>query len=399
MRFAEDETGVEQMLNSQRNAQRGGLAYHLDGLTLEWVLDGMLGKKALQNRIVDQAAVETLLDYLYRHAGLDTGFLAFYLGKEKATFDSVGNTFAGWLLCIEYVHDPKQESYLQILQPLCKVSRVLRKTCGRLLEYLRDRYPDTYTEKVALLETRLKRALGQLQPEASGNVDASPGEAVHLEDPQIPALSLTPYSTATSIEAKALPAVLGHSRLQVRLQIAPEALNRSTFEYRDEIALGLRVPERNDIQLSIKEAIGGQLRNQQVRIPLGGEWVELFFDLKGDRGEQVLVEVFQSEGMDSVKSLVLPDYFAVSSQSKDPSPVIAVANQWQSEIDDPAIREVFMHLQTHGSLTESELIHMLGSPRNARRFTRDFDELVQKVPFSVRIETNSSGKRYVRQDG
>ncbi|MBC7882849.1 MAG: hypothetical protein H7Y37_16275 [Anaerolineae bacterium] len=384
------------MLHSQRNAQRGGLAHHLDGLTLEWVLDGMLGKKALQNRIVDKAAVETLLDYLYRHAGMDAGFLHFYLGKEKVSFNSVGDAFAGWLICIEYVHDPKKESYLLLLQPLCKVSRVLRKTCGRLLDYLRDRYPDTYAEKANLLETRLKRALGQLQPEDSGNVDVFDREAVRLDEEE-----MASHSPSTYIEAKALPAVLGHSRLQIRLQIVPEALNRPTFVHRDAIALGLRVLDRNDIRLSMKEAIGGTLLNQQVRLPLGGEWVELFFDLKGDRNEWVLVEVFQSDGAELVKSLVLPDCFAVSSQSQDPPPVVvAIAeNQWQAEIDDPAIREVFMHLQTHGSLTESELIHMLGSPRNARRFTRDFDELVKKVPFSVRIETNSSGKRYVRQDG
>ena len=40
---------------------------------------------------------------------------------------------------------------------------------------------------------------------------------------------------------------------------------------------------------------------------------------------------------------------------------------------------------------------MLGSPREVRRFARDFEGYMQQVPFAVRIESTSSGKRYVRQ--
>jgi PglZ domain len=810
--------GAEEMLNSQRNAQRGGLAHHLDGLTLEWVLDGMLGKKALQSRIVDRAAVETLLDYLYRHAGMDASFLNFFLGQEKYTFNSVSDAFAGWLMCVEYVHDLKRDPYLQALQPLRTLSQALRKSCGRLLSHLRDRYPEIYEEKANLVEARLEAELDQVRPEDLGKIDtfrreetsilegavqalltdnwdqaagwaklrnetpsfwlqrdlprrfvwsligaaaelgqqiqnmgcplatfqtlqealdfytsagflvdrshrqfeqmrlklleptlphfalifevaeklrgvyrlwadqmnkdfaricqldgflpeenlqqrtlyeqvvhprlqdgkklayflidafryematellpqlegagatailkgryselpsitavgmnvlapvsragrlmlageegfkgfktgeytvrnpadrtramaersvyqsgnkrscslklaevcdASPadlkkkcaeaqlivvhsqeiddaGEAnvglatfetwlqqikaawnhlrtagvsefvftadhgfllqdstteeklygskrdperryvlmdeprqeqntvtvplstlqydgqegyllfrtdtavfatgksgatfVHggnsLQERVIPVLTLTqrssniPKLSTYLVEAKALAAVLGHSRLQVRLLPAPVAQSVLSFVNSSGITLGLRVPGRSDIRLSVKEAIGAELANQQVRLPVGGEWVELFFDLKGDRDERVQVEVFHPDGLEVVKPMLLPDYFAVSGQGQDKPPVavVHVANQWQASIDDPAIRDVFLHLQTHGTLTESELIHMLGSPRSARRFTRDFDELVQKVPFSVRIETNSSGKRYVRQD-
>jgi hypothetical protein len=48
-------------------------------------------------------------------------------------------------------------------------------------------------------------------------------------------------------------------------------------------------------------------------------------------------------------------------------------------------------------VTEQELTQMLGLPREVRRFARDFEGYVQQVPFSVRIESTSSGKRYVRQ--
>jgi hypothetical protein len=69
---------------------------------------------------------------------------------------------------------------------------------------------------------------------------------------------------------------------------------------------------------------------------------------------------------------------------------------WQDRFEDPAIRGVFLHLQEHGSITEQELNQMLGSPRHVRRFALGFDTYVQQVPFAVRIETTSSGKRYVK---
>jgi hypothetical protein len=40
---------------------------------------------------------------------------------------------------------------------------------------------------------------------------------------------------------------------------------------------------------------------------------------------------------------------------------------------------------------------MLGSPRQVRRFARDYESYVQQGPFTVRIASTSSGKRYVRQ--
>jgi hypothetical protein len=387
--------GAEEMLNSQRNAQRGGLAHHLDGLTLEWVLDGLLGTKALQKRMGDRSAMDTLLDYLYRHAGMNAGFLNFFLEQEKCTFDSVGDAFAGWLISVEYVHVLREELHLQKLQPLCVLSPSLRKTCERLLGYLRERYPEIYEEKAQRLNARLEVAMNLVQSiHPVQSIDIFPRTEISpLPEPRIS--FFTERSTTHCLEAKALPAVLGHSRLQVRLKTTETGGLENSG-----IRVGLRVPGRSDIQLSIKEAIGALLVNQQVSLSVDGDWVEVFFALKGEHNEWVQVEIFDPESSEAISPFLLPDYFAVFLRAQEKLPTVAVnsTNDWQAEIDDPAIRDVFLHLQIHGTLTELELIHLLGSPRSARRFTRDFDELVQKVPFSVRIETNSSGKRYVRQD-
>jgi PglZ domain len=808
---------AEAWLESQINVKSGGLAQHLEGLTLSWILDGLLGQdRALQEQIKDKAAFKILLDHLYRHTGMDSAFLEFFLDEETQTFAAICDAFAGWLMCVEYVHDLKRLPHIDALKPIRKLSDPLPKVCGKLLEQLRERYPDIYEEKANLTEARLEAELDQMQPEDLGKIDTfrreetrilegavqallagnwtqanqwaklrmdtpsfwiqrdlprrfvwslisaaahfgnqiqssqrplkqaqtlqealdvytqsgylvdrshrqfeqlclkllesrlphfalllevaeklrwqyrswadqlaadfaqicrtqgflpeanlqqrtlyeqtvhtqlqngrkvayflvdafryematellpqleemgatavlkgryselpsitavgmnvlapvnraghlvlaagegfkgfktgeytvrtpkdrlrameersvyqagrqralsltlsdvcslSPnelkkktanakliivhsqeiddaGEAgvglatfetwmqqlkaawnhlrnlgvdefiftadhgfllqdsttqekpygskrdpdrryvlvneprqeagtvtvplsalqydgqagyllfrtdtavfatgksgatfVHggnsLQERVIPVLSVTQRSAALKlatyiIEAEALAPVLGCSRLRVRLRPAPVAQSVLDFVNREGIGLGLRVPERPDIRLTIKEANGADLINQQVRLSVDGDWVELFFDLKSERDERVRVEVFHPDGIEQVTSTILPEYFAVSGIGQEkPTTETFSKDDWQSGFDDPAIRDVFMHLQNHGALTESELINMLGSPRSARRFARDFQLLVKLVPFSVHVETNSSGKRYVRQN-
>jgi hypothetical protein len=83
----------------------------------------------------------------------------------------------------------------------------------------------------------------------------------------------------------------------------------------------------------------------------------------------------------------------------DEAPVAPIAPElgWEQGLADEAIRAVFVHLHEHGSITEVELAGKLGSPRAVRRFARDFEQYVRKVPFAVRIETGPNGKRYVKE--
>jgi hypothetical protein len=65
--------------------------------------------------------------------------------------------------------------------------------------------------------------------------------------------------------------------------------------------------------------------------------------------------------------------------------------------DDEKIRQLFAHLATHGAITEPEVTAMLGSPRAARRFSVQVDELASRAPFSVRIVVVGEVKRYVKE--
>jgi hypothetical protein len=73
------------------------------------------------------------------------------------------------------------------------------------------------------------------------------------------------------------------------------------------------------------------------------------------------------------------------------------SSAWHDSFEDENIRAVFIHLQRHGSVTENELTQFLGGARKARSFSLAFEEYLKKVPFSVRIETTASGKRYIKE--
>jgi hypothetical protein len=198
------------------------------------------------------------------------------------------------------------------------------------------------------------------------------------------------------IEAEPLPDLLGFSRL--RLRVKPSL--QLSFVGAPSIPLALRVPERPDVHVTMKEAIGAAVQHQELHVAVGEVWIEVLFDLRGPHDDRLRVEVFHPEGVEQVEPCLINAYFNVAGtgQRDTTIPDAPAGDQhWQEHFEDAAIRHVFLHLQQHGAVTEQELTQMLGSPRQVRRFARDFEGYMQQVPFSVRIESTSSGKRYVRQ--
>ncbi|ACC80910.1 BREX-6 system phosphatase PglZ [Nostoc punctiforme] len=203
------------------------------------------------------------------------------------------------------------------------------------------------------------------------------------------------------IEAKPEPNILDCSRIRVRVKPAPVAQGVLSFVGAREINVALRVPERPDIQVTIKDAPGAEVKNQQLQIAVEGDWIEVLFDLKGQRDERVRLEIYHPDNVEDVESIVPQTYFNVSGSFQgevSTATELPKNTDWQDSFEDETVRRVFFHLQQHGSITEPELNQILGSARLVRRFSLDFEEHLKKVPFSVRIETTSNGKRYVKQN-
>ncbi|MCU0565449.1 MAG: BREX-6 system phosphatase PglZ [Oculatellaceae cyanobacterium Prado106] len=239
---------------------------------------------------------------------------------------------------------------------------------------------------------------------ATGNPGAS---FVHggnsLQERIIPVLAISHRHPSTlklvkyQIEAKTNPEPLGCQRLQVRVKPAPVAQGVLSFTGTKQINLSLRVADRPDIEISLRDAPGATISNQQIRVEPDKDWIEILFDLKGTRDERVRIEVYHPDGVEDVDPTSPTDYFQVSGSRKieAESPEVVISN-WQDSFADEGVRQVFLHLQKHGSITESELNQMLGNPRQVRRFAVNFEEYLKQVPFLVKIETVGSGKRYVK---
>ncbi|MCX5969639.1 MAG: BREX-6 system phosphatase PglZ [Cyanobacteria bacterium] len=186
------------------------------------------------------------------------------------------------------------------------------------------------------------------------------------------------------------------------------------FGSRNRIELALKCPDDPDLQVELAQARGtAQLNGSVIQAPVG-ESFELFFRLSGTSQEKVRVEVFHPGATDQVVSCIPEARFLVSALSTAPlrpSEVMAQAPtpapttlqdsampQWLVDLsEDERIRQLFAHLAAHGVITEPEVAAMLGSPRAARRFSVQVDDLASRAPFSVRVVVVGEVKRYVKE--
>ncbi|MFN7899447.1 MAG: BREX-6 system phosphatase PglZ, partial [Synechococcaceae cyanobacterium] len=220
------------------------------------------------------------------------------------------------------------------------------------------------------------------------------------------------------------------------------------FGGRSRIELALKCPDNPDLQVELSLARGAaQLKDNLIQAPVG-EAFELFFRLIGSSQEKVRVEVFHPSATDQVASCIPEARFAVAAlagvgqrsepaAAATPAPAPSTSASTSTQLEeslpppgsaaatpaatqaatqaatpanddamapwlldlspDGAIRRLFAHLASHGAITEPEVAAMLGSPRAARRFALQVDELASRAPFSVRVVVVGEVKRYVKE--
>lgn len=273
------------------------------------------------------------------------------------------------------------------------------------------------TTCVALAELGYEPASGYLllrEDTASYATGAKGATFVHggnsPEERVIPVLTVRRKAEASSgtspynMEATAERDLAGMRCMRLRVVLAPGSSLSLGFAAVSEIELGLRVPDRPDVELTIKDVRNpGTLKNGRIAARVGDAWIDVYFSLQGPVDDKVRVEAYHPLGVQRVSPTTPATLFAVDGRrggsQPDPVPyakVIAKATAWQASLPDEATRRVFVHLDEHGALAEEELVAMLGSPRAARRFAAEFDTLAVRVPYAVRVEQTAAGKRYVK---
>jgi hypothetical protein len=215
---------------------------------------------------------------------------------------------------------------------------------------------------------------------------------------RLEASSLAEYA----VEVDPQPDVVGLHRLKLRVVFPKGTTTSLGFAAARAVDLALRVPDRDVVRVVIKDVTKpGVLRTGRLQVPVGDEWTEVFFGLEGPSDERVRVEVHHPDKVEKVRSATPEQWYSVSgsTSSKAPSiPPSAAPSTWVDTIADDGIRKVFLHIEKHGAITETEVMTFLGSRSVIRRFTLEFDLLLEKLPFKVRIEPGDGGKRYVREE-
>ncbi|HVJ90606.1 MAG TPA: BREX-6 system phosphatase PglZ [Labilithrix sp.] len=214
--------------------------------------------------------------------------------------------------------------------------------------------------------------------------------------------------TVFEIQAEALEDNLGRRRLKLKLRLAPNATGALAFTGSSQVTLGLRVKDRPDITVTIVDVEGtAVVQGGLLRVPTKDEWSTVYFQLDGHAEERVQVEVFHPDGVEKVTPHVVAGWFDVTSKgprASTPAPAPETKAKANTEnvvvgIDDEGFRRVFEHLERFGSVNEIELVQILGSARKMRTFSREFEELVKRVKFRVRIDTAGNMKCYVKEAG
>lgn len=225
----------------------------------------------------------------------------------------------------------------------------------------------------------------------------------------IPVLTVTrrrPESASFAeyaVEVEPLPDAVGLHRVRLRVVFPKGTTTSLGFAAVRAVDLALRAPDRESIRVVVKDVTApGELRTGRLLVPVGDAWVEVFFALEGPADERVRVEAYHPDRIEKVLSASPDQWYSVrgtkaAGSSKAPS-APPPPPTWSDAIADEGIRKVFVHIEKHGVITESEVTALLGSPRAFRRFSLEFDLHLAKLPFNVRVESGEGGKRYVREE-
>ncbi len=271
--------------------------------------------------------------------------------------------------------------------------------------------------RVALADLGYTDAPGHLMfPESTAVFDTGrrPVGFVHggnsLQERVIPVLTVVHRAAAGGsaasyvIRAEARQPVADMHCIEVWLESAGQ--HALDFANPREIELAMRVKDVARARVELVQARGrARLEGASILAPIG-ERFEIFFRLTGAVEAKALVELHHPGATATVTPFAPDARFAISALAADlalpsagPPPDPAAGMEWLAAFAEAGVRQVFQHLATHGSVTESEAASMLGGPRGMRRFAVQFEEHVSKVPFHVRIDVLAGVKRYVRSGG
>jgi hypothetical protein len=225
-----------------------------------------------------------------------------------------------------------------------------------------------------------------------------------LQERLIPVLTVvhrSPTGGDTSrltLSVEALKPLMGRHCIRIVVDREQKTLG---FAGTDTVDLTVKVVDSRGHRVLIHDTRGATSESGGVvRVKVGSP-VEVFFTLSGPDATRLQVRIEPLVRSTPVEPVTTRERFTVTPNSapktaEDMQPRANTGDGWLENLPEGGVRDVFRHLAQHKSITEAELTTLLGNPRKARRFGRDFEQYRALVPFDVHVETAASGKRYVR---
>jgi hypothetical protein len=169
-------------LAARMTRRRRGLGEALDLLSLEQVTRELLvSDTMLRDRVAEPEDMTALSEFLERQLGMEPSWADALVGTRYRGFaepetvpqalNALSDALAGWLLCVEYVHDLRRPPHLPWLQPLTRLPRSLIDRCCGLVSALRTEQPDRYAQLADGIEPYLLGELSQVAAEDLGRID------------------------------------------------------------------------------------------------------------------------------------------------------------------------------------------------------------------------------------
>ncbi len=217
------------------------------------------------------------------------------------------------------------------------------------------------------------------------------------------------------VVARAEPAHLGRQRLCVSVRVQTHANLALGFVTPKQISLALRIPgDSGGTRITLLDAHPpASLLEGRILVAPNKEEALVEFELEGPVDDKVRVEIFHPEAAEDVTPKLVEGFFDVARDRRlgkvrdttsvppAPAPAAPAASGeqgWPSLIEDEAFRRVLQIVAERRSISEEELVRVLGNARRVRTFAREFDRLRALLPFEVEVLTVQGMKAYARKD-
>ena len=209
--------GADRWLAALLQDEAGGLGAHLSAMSLNAVMDDLLGQGFVARRLSDnnnggdegdagdagdEGDEATIWRRLDAWTGLHDAWRSASLPEDRQGHrrphrpDDVAFAVASWALCVEYVDDLKRAPISPLLGPAKGLPKAVVGACCALADHLRKRHPGFYQRTADETEALLSEEAENARAEDLGDVDTFRFEEARVLEAALEALRAERWSTA-----------------------------------------------------------------------------------------------------------------------------------------------------------------------------------------------------------